>query len=93
MTALVAGGSQDLLEPIPREEMLVDSSYVCNFCNEKFKNYYQLKTHLRQHKDEQVMSGDIIKISNPEILHRNLFGQCLLCLVLQTEVERNQKVL
>nr|XP_054748357.1 zinc finger protein 341-like [Lytechinus pictus] len=51
---LDAGGSQDLLEPIPREEMLIDNSYVCNFCNEKFKNYYQLKTHMRQHKDEQL---------------------------------------
>ena len=51
---LLLGGSQDLLEPIPREEMLIDNSYVCNFCNEKYKNYYQLKTHMRQHKDEQV---------------------------------------
>ncbi|XP_072168716.1 zinc finger protein 341-like isoform X2 [Diadema setosum] len=51
---LDAGGSQDLVEPIPREEMLVDNSYVCNFCNERFKNYYQLKTHMRQHKDEQL---------------------------------------
>ncbi|XP_030831676.1 zinc finger protein 341 [Strongylocentrotus purpuratus] len=51
---LDAGGSQDLLEPIPREEMLIDNSYVCNFCNEKYKNYYQLKTHMRQHKDEQL---------------------------------------
>lgn len=51
---LLVGGSQDLLEPIPREEMLIDNSYVCNFCNEKYKNYYQLKTHMRQHKDEQV---------------------------------------
>lgn len=35
-------------------KVLVDSSYVCQYCPVKFKTYYQLKTHLVTHKNQQV---------------------------------------
>ncbi|KAM4623192.1 zinc finger protein 341 [Discoglossus pictus] len=34
--------------------VLVDSSYHCQFCSQKFSSYFQLKSHLTQHKQEQV---------------------------------------
>uniref|UniRef100_A0A3P8USY5 Zinc finger protein 341 n=1 Tax=Cynoglossus semilaevis TaxID=244447 RepID=A0A3P8USY5_CYNSE len=34
--------------------VLIDSSYQCQFCACKFKTYFQLKSHLTQHKGEQV---------------------------------------
>ncbi|XP_005096795.2 zinc finger protein 341 [Aplysia californica] len=38
----------------PRVKVIVDNSYVCQYCPAKFKSYYQLKTHLVTHKSEQV---------------------------------------
>ncbi|XP_064610967.1 zinc finger protein 341-like isoform X2 [Liolophura sinensis] len=32
----------------------VDNSYLCQYCPEKFKTYFQLKSHMVLHKDEQV---------------------------------------
>ncbi|KAI5609233.1 zinc finger protein 341 isoform X1 [Silurus asotus] len=32
----------------------IDSSYQCQFCTAKFSSYFQLKSHMTQHKDEQV---------------------------------------
>ncbi|CAN9515837.1 unnamed protein product [Ophioblennius macclurei] len=34
--------------------VVIDSSYQCQFCAGKFKTYFQLKSHLTQHKGEQV---------------------------------------
>ncbi|MEE6527349.1 hypothetical protein FKM82_028664, partial [Ascaphus truei] len=34
--------------------VLVDSSYHCQFCGGKFNTYFQLKSHMTQHKQEQV---------------------------------------
>ena len=34
--------------------VMVDNSYICQYCPAKFKSYYQLKTHLVNHKSEQV---------------------------------------
>lgn len=34
--------------------VVIDSSYQCQFCASKFKTYFQLKSHLTQHKGEQV---------------------------------------
>ncbi|MBN3281441.1 ZN341 protein, partial [Polyodon spathula] len=34
--------------------VLIDSSYQCQFCASKFNTYFQLKSHMTQHKDEQV---------------------------------------
>uniref|UniRef100_A0A3B4ALY5 C2H2-type domain-containing protein n=1 Tax=Periophthalmus magnuspinnatus TaxID=409849 RepID=A0A3B4ALY5_9GOBI len=37
-----------------KQMVLIDSSYQCQFCSNKFKTYFQLKSHLTQHKGEQV---------------------------------------
>ena len=34
--------------------IVVDNSYLCQYCPEKFKTYFQLKTHMTAHKGEQV---------------------------------------
>jgi len=36
-------------------DVVVDNSYVCQYCNVKFANYFQLKSHMVIHKDEQVI--------------------------------------
>ncbi|XP_059171764.1 zinc finger protein 341-like [Physella acuta] len=38
----------------PKVKVVVDNSYICQYCPAKFKTYYQLKTHLVNHKGEQV---------------------------------------
>ncbi|XP_046585126.1 zinc finger protein 341-like isoform X2 [Haliotis rubra] len=35
-------------------KVVVDSSYLCQYCPSKFKTYFQLKTHMVQHKQQQV---------------------------------------
>lgn len=37
-----------------KQMLVIDSSYQCQFCASKFKTYFQLKSHLTQHKGEQV---------------------------------------
>ncbi|XP_060793722.1 zinc finger protein 341 isoform X1 [Neoarius graeffei] len=37
-----------------KQLLLIDSSYQCQFCTAKFSSYFQLKSHMTQHKDEQV---------------------------------------
>uniref|UniRef100_A0A8D0AWI7 Zinc finger protein 341 n=1 Tax=Salvator merianae TaxID=96440 RepID=A0A8D0AWI7_SALMN len=37
-----------------KEVVLIDSSYQCQFCPNKFSTYFQLKSHMTQHKHEQV---------------------------------------
>ncbi|XP_029995602.1 zinc finger protein 341 isoform X2 [Sphaeramia orbicularis] len=37
-----------------KQIVVIDSSYQCQFCPSKFKTYFQLKSHLTQHKGEQV---------------------------------------
>ncbi|XP_048873979.1 zinc finger protein 341 isoform X3 [Brienomyrus brachyistius] len=37
-----------------KQIILIDSSYQCQFCAGKFNTYFQLKSHMTQHKDEQV---------------------------------------
>ncbi|XP_068118636.1 zinc finger protein 341 isoform X2 [Hyperolius riggenbachi] len=37
-----------------KEVVMIDSSYHCQFCHSKFDNYFQLKSHMTQHKTEQV---------------------------------------
>ncbi|XP_071957306.1 zinc finger protein 341-like [Antedon mediterranea] len=36
------------------ESIIVDNSYLCSFCDKSFKSYFKLKTHMNQHKNEQV---------------------------------------
>uniref|UniRef100_A0AAY4AWZ1 C2H2-type domain-containing protein n=1 Tax=Denticeps clupeoides TaxID=299321 RepID=A0AAY4AWZ1_9TELE len=42
--------SQNKSKQVP----LNDSSYQCQFCSNKFNSYFQLKSHMTQHKNEQV---------------------------------------
>ncbi|XP_010889766.2 zinc finger protein 341 isoform X1 [Esox lucius] len=37
-----------------KQIILIDSSYQCQFCVGKFSTYFQLKSHMTQHKGEQV---------------------------------------
>lgn len=37
-----------------KQIVLIDSSYQCQFCAGKFSTYFQLKSHMTQHKGEQV---------------------------------------
>uniref|UniRef100_A0A8C5R2E2 Zinc finger protein 341 n=1 Tax=Leptobrachium leishanense TaxID=445787 RepID=A0A8C5R2E2_9ANUR len=37
-----------------KQAVMVDSSYYCQFCPSKFCSYFQLKSHMTQHKQEQV---------------------------------------
>ena len=41
-------------------DIVVDNSYVCQYCNTKFASYFQLKSHMVIHKDEQVMCGQLV---------------------------------
>ncbi|XP_064641574.1 zinc finger protein 341-like [Lineus longissimus] len=34
--------------------IMIDNTYLCHYCPEKFKSYFQLKTHMVIHKSEQV---------------------------------------
>ncbi|XP_025116073.1 zinc finger protein 341-like isoform X3 [Pomacea canaliculata] len=34
--------------------VVVDNSYICQYCAAKFKTFFQLKTHMVEHKAEQV---------------------------------------
>lgn len=61
--ALQNGQSQVQVEPNNQNQqcqahtkqiVVIDSSYQCQFCASKFKTYFQLKSHLTQHKGEQV---------------------------------------
>lgn len=48
-------GQTEAEQPLRSKQMVViDSSYQCQFCASKFKTYFQLKSHLTQHKGEQV---------------------------------------
>lgn len=40
-----------------KQVVLIDSSYLCQFCPSKFSTYFQLKSHMTQHKNEQVGGG------------------------------------
>lgn len=41
-----------------KQIVVIDSSYQCQFCASKFKTYFQLKSHLTQHKAEQVSTKE-----------------------------------
>ncbi|KAK3086146.1 hypothetical protein FSP39_014292 [Pinctada imbricata] len=41
-------------EPQKKVKVVIDNSYVCQYCPAKFKSYFQLKTHMIVHKNEQV---------------------------------------
>ena len=39
--------------------VVLDNSYVCGYCQEKFTTFFQLKTHMVLHKSEQVFFSTI----------------------------------
>lgn len=52
--------------------VVIDSSYQCQFCACKFKTYFQLKSHLTQHKGEQVKTqNDRIQREGRKLLPKN----------------------
>ncbi|XP_057637912.1 zinc finger protein 341 isoform X3 [Chionomys nivalis] len=52
--ALPAAGEDEAGKPEAKQVVLIDSSYLCQFCPSKFSTYFQLKSHMIQHKKEQV---------------------------------------
>uniref|UniRef100_A0A7N6FJ99 C2H2-type domain-containing protein n=1 Tax=Anabas testudineus TaxID=64144 RepID=A0A7N6FJ99_ANATE len=48
------GGGDQQCQAQTKQIVVIDSSYQCQFCASKFKTYFQLKSHLTQHKAEQV---------------------------------------
>jgi hypothetical protein len=42
-------------------KMIIDNSYVCQYCSKKFTNYFQYKSHMVIHKDEQVSNCRVDK--------------------------------
>ncbi|KAG7158494.1 Zinc finger protein 341-like [Homarus americanus] len=45
----------NLLEDgVMKEEVLVDDSYVCQFCDHSVKSYVNLRTHMKNHVEEKV---------------------------------------
>lgn len=52
-----------------KQVVVIDSSYQCQFCASKFKTYFQLKSHLTQHKGEQVSTVEgylgCVKLQKP----------------------------
>ncbi|XP_041525997.1 zinc finger protein 341 isoform X2 [Microtus oregoni] len=52
--ALPAAGEDEGGKPEAKQVVLIDSSYLCQFCPSKFSTYFQLKSHMIQHKKEQV---------------------------------------
>ncbi|ERE71761.1 zinc finger protein [Cricetulus griseus] len=52
--ALPTAGEDEGGKPEAKQVVLIDSSYLCQFCPSKFSTYFQLKSHMIQHKKEQV---------------------------------------
>ena len=46
--------NEDNYSKTPTVNVTVDNTYNCQYCGQKFPNYFKLKTHMLQHKDEQV---------------------------------------
>ncbi|XP_048736364.2 zinc finger protein 341-like isoform X2 [Ostrea edulis] len=51
----------------PKEEartrVLIDNSYICQYCPCRFKSYFHLKSHMVQHKNQQVFKCSMAKCS------------------------------
>nr|XP_030686752.1 zinc finger protein 341 isoform X1 [Globicephala melas] len=52
--ALPTAGEEEGDKLEAKQVVLIDSSYLCQFCPSKFSTYFQLKSHMTQHKNEQV---------------------------------------
>jgi uncharacterized Zn-finger protein len=47
-------------KPPVKLNVVVDNSYMCQYCTLKFNNYFTLKSHMSIHKDEQVRNVHVI---------------------------------
>lgn len=61
-----------------KQIVLIDSSYQCQFCAGKFRTYFQLKSHLTQHKGEQV-SKDQEVLEQAQSCRRNPINTKSIC--------------
>ncbi|KAL2103903.1 hypothetical protein ACEWY4_000771 [Coilia grayii] len=52
--------------------LIIDSSYQCQFCSGKFNSYFHLKSHMTQHKDEQVYKC-VVKVCSQTFRKLDLF--------------------
>ncbi|XP_057558034.1 zinc finger protein 341 isoform X5 [Hippopotamus amphibius kiboko] len=52
--ALPTAGEEEGDKLEAKQVVLIDSSYLCQLCPSKFSTYFQLKSHMTQHKNEQV---------------------------------------
>jgi len=48
-------------------DIVVDNSYICQYCSKKFDNYFQLKSHMVIHKDAQVLAVKSSDYYEPEM--------------------------
>lgn len=46
-----------------RTKVMIDNSYICQYCPCKFKTYFHLKSHMVQHKNQQVFKCSMAKCS------------------------------
>ena len=44
--------------------VVIDNSYLCQYCPEKFNTYFKLKTHMTTHKNEQVKKFCLFSMIN-----------------------------
>ncbi|XP_074644510.1 zinc finger protein 341-like [Tubulanus polymorphus] len=47
-------GVQSHTDEAGNVNIVIDNAYLCQYCPQRFKSYYHLKTHMVQHKTEQV---------------------------------------
>ncbi|KAK0144229.1 Zinc finger protein 341 [Merluccius polli] len=53
-SALAPPQIQQGREQVAQQVVMIDRSYQCQFCSSTFNTYFQLKSHMTQHKGEQV---------------------------------------
>lgn len=41
-----------------KEEILFDNSYVCPFCSSAHSTYLDLRSHMKEHRDQKVSTVD-----------------------------------
>ncbi|KAL3859643.1 hypothetical protein ACJMK2_009857, partial [Sinanodonta woodiana] len=46
-------GDSDIKKDL-KLKVVIDNTYLCQYCNQKFETYFKLKSHMTQHKNEQV---------------------------------------
>ncbi|GAB1287101.1 Zinc finger protein 341 [Apodemus speciosus] len=59
--ALPTAGEEEGDKSEAKQVVVIDSSYLCQFCPSKFSTYFQLKSHMIQHKKEQVSPLKVYK--------------------------------